>query len=257
MKRYPVFGIALFIFLAGSLKNFSENKQGNEQDNMDAMKNKTLKIMPMGDSITAGYFTVNGGYRRYLKVLFAQNGYKVDFVGRNKDRSGDMPDPEHEGYSGYTIRQIGEKAEEAVPMFKPDIILLFAGTNDIRDNNGNNVPSHPDYWVTADERLDRLIGRLFVMQPGVIVLVGNLLPFTGSWAYGEERAVAFNAKLPAIAKKYQDKGEEIIPVDFRKEMTAAELSDGLHPNDKGYATMALIWFENLEPVLNALRNKNK
>ena len=40
MKKYPVFGVALFIFLAGSVKKSGENK-GNELSNMDAMKNKT------------------------------------------------------------------------------------------------------------------------------------------------------------------------------------------------------------------------
>jgi uncharacterized repeat protein (TIGR02543 family) len=66
-----------------------------------AISTKTLRIMPMGDSITAG--TVPGGYRLPLYNLLQGNGYTFDFVG-NKTQSGDTtPDTNHWGQGGRQI----------------------------------------------------------------------------------------------------------------------------------------------------------
>jgi len=61
----------------------------------------SLRIMPMGDSITAG--TIPGGYRLPLYNLLQGGGYTFDFVG-NKTQSGDTtPDTNHWGQGGWQI----------------------------------------------------------------------------------------------------------------------------------------------------------
>jgi lysophospholipase L1-like esterase len=62
---------------------------------------QNLRIMPMGDSITAG--TIPGGYRLPLYNLLQGGGYTFDFVG-NKTQSGDTtPDTNHWGQGGWQI----------------------------------------------------------------------------------------------------------------------------------------------------------
>ena len=62
---------------------------------------QSLRIMPMGDSITQG--TVPGGYRLPLYNLLQGGGYTFDFVG-NKTQSGDTcPDTNHWGQGGWQI----------------------------------------------------------------------------------------------------------------------------------------------------------
>ena len=62
-----------------------------------------IRIMPLGDSITAGY-NVAGGYRAPLYAGLTSLGYAVDFVGTQADNgAGSLPDANHEGHSGLTI----------------------------------------------------------------------------------------------------------------------------------------------------------
>jgi uncharacterized repeat protein (TIGR02543 family) len=91
----------------GTGTNYAPGAQygGNEDLTLHAkwtpLSSQTLRIMPMGDSITQG--TVPGGYRLPLYNLLANNGYTVDFVG-SKTQSGDTsPDKDHWGQGGWQI----------------------------------------------------------------------------------------------------------------------------------------------------------
>ena len=73
-------------------------------------KNKTIKILPAGDSITNGDGE-QGGYRKYLFDALSKLGYtKIDMVGPNRDRSnssnGITYDTDHAGFSGYQIKEV-------------------------------------------------------------------------------------------------------------------------------------------------------
>ena len=68
----------------------------------------TIKIMPVGDSITFG-MGENGGYRKYLYDTLKKDGYSVDMVGPEGSNSasanGITYDDNHAGYSGYQIKE--------------------------------------------------------------------------------------------------------------------------------------------------------
>jgi lysophospholipase L1-like esterase len=207
----------------------------------------TLKIMPMGDSITAGYHTMTG-YRLPLQKLLSNAGYTCDFVGRSIDRSENMADPEHEGYSGITIHNLASMADAAMQLFHPDVVLLCVGTNDTRDNGNNSNPKDVNYWQTAPERLDALITQLNKVQPGVKVIVGNLMLFSKGWAYANSRVDAFNARLPAIIAKHKALGENVFLADLHSDLSESDFSDGIHPNSRGYTKMAHVWFTAIQQV---------
>src|ERR1041384_5471974 len=70
-----------------------------------------IRIMPVGDSITYGA-VVPGGYRAPLYRLMTNAGFTVDFVGTATDNSApSLPDPDHEGHSGWRIDQIDSVIE--------------------------------------------------------------------------------------------------------------------------------------------------
>jgi lysophospholipase L1-like esterase len=70
-------------------------------------QNGTLRIMPMGDSITQG-FKVPGGYRRPLYDILTGMGATVDYVGRFRQPGDPTPDGDHWGRPGLGIADTDE-----------------------------------------------------------------------------------------------------------------------------------------------------
>src|SRR4051794_8079240 len=66
---------------------------------------KALRVMPLGDSITAGV-RVRGGYRSDLWQLMNASRPGVDFVGSSASGPAELRDHDHEGHPGWEIAQI-------------------------------------------------------------------------------------------------------------------------------------------------------
>jgi lysophospholipase L1-like esterase len=67
----------------------------------------SLKIMPMGDSITQG-FKVPGGYRQPLYDILTGQGYAVDYLGRFRQKGDPTADDDHWGRPGLGIADTDE-----------------------------------------------------------------------------------------------------------------------------------------------------
>ncbi|MEU3342122.1 ricin-type beta-trefoil lectin domain protein [Streptomyces sp. NPDC002144] len=184
-----------------------------------------LRLMPLGDSITWGVGSPSGNsYRGFLWNQLSAEGHALDFVGSG--RNGTMSDPDNEGHSGWRIDQIAGIADSVLARYRPNVVTLEIGTNDL---NGNyQVPTAPD-------RLHALIDQITRDLPDVTVLLGTVIVSTS----GTEEAVrpAFNAKLPGIVQAEQAAGKHVRLVDMSA-LTSADLSDALHPNDNGFRKMA-------------------
>jgi lysophospholipase L1-like esterase len=184
-----------------------------------------LRLMPLGDSITWGVGSSTGNsYRSFLWNQLASEGHTLDFVGSG--RNGTMSDPDNEGHSGWRIDQIAGIADSVLASYRPNVVTLEIGTNDL---NGNYQIS------TAADRLSSLIDQITRDAPDATVLVGTVIISTS----GNEEAnrPAFNAKLPGIVQAKQSAGKHVRLVDMSA-LTASDLSDSLHPNDTGYSKMA-------------------
>lgn len=194
---------------------------------------KPLKIIPLGDSITLGLF-VPGGYRAPLYQVLTNAGYSIDFSGTQSGNGvATLPDPEHEGYSGFTIRGVNNILPDifgATP--DPDIILIFLGTNDYR-GSGDDVNN-------ATNRLEMLIRRMSTNWPGAKMIVGNLLPREPVWE--AEIQKTFNPMLPALCERLRTQGVPAYFTDLRGVTTLADLPDGLHPTQFSYNKLATNWF---------------
>ena len=185
----------------------------------------SLRLMPLGDSITWGYASPSGnGYRGYLWDRLRSDGHALDFVGSG--RNGTMADPDNEGHSGWRIDQITGIADSVLGRYRPNVVTLEIGTNDL---NGNyQIPTAPD-------RLRTLIDRITRAVPQATVLVGTVIISTSP---GEEsHRPAFNAQIPGIVRAQQAAGKRVALVDMGA-LNARDLADALHPNDNGYRKMA-------------------
>ncbi|MFD8304451.1 ricin-type beta-trefoil lectin domain protein [Streptomyces sp. NPDC059690] len=185
----------------------------------------TLRLMPLGDSITWGVGSPSGNsYRSFLWNQLAAEGHALDFVGSG--RNGTMSDPDNEGHSGWRIDQIAGIADSVLARYRPNVVTLEIGTNDL---NGNyQIPTAPD-------RLRALIDQITRDAPDATVLVGTVIVSTSGTE--EANRPAFNAKLPGIVQAEQAAGKHVRLVDMSA-LTSADLSDSLHPNDNGFRKMA-------------------
>ncbi|WP_073502484.1 SGNH/GDSL hydrolase family protein [Actinacidiphila paucisporea] len=184
-----------------------------------------LRVMPLGDSITWGVGSPSGNsYRGFLWNELAAEGHTLDFVGSG--RNGPMSDPDNEGHSGWRIDQIAGIADSVLAQYRPNVVTLEIGTNDL---NGNYQPT------TASDRLSTLIDQITRDAPDATVLVGTLIVSTATTE--EQYRADFNAKLPGIVSAKQAAGKHVRLVDMSA-LTPSDLSDALHPNDNGFSKMA-------------------
>lgn len=192
----------------------------------------TIKIMPLGDSITDG-ITAWGAYRTKLWKNIVNNGYKVDFVGSLRGGPSDLEDKDHEGHSGWRIDQISNNINSWMDTYKPDIVLLHIGTNDISQKYDlNNAPN----------RLSDLIDKICAKLPaGGKLYVATIIPIS----YADVRS--YNSQVAAVVQNKANQGKPVYLVDMYSALTLSDLADGVHPNANGYNKMGDVWF-------NAIKN---
>lgn len=223
----------------------------------------TIKIMPVGDSITFGYGEA-GGYRKYLYHALGQKGYtQIDMVGPEGPDSASFSynnqnvtyDNNHAGYSGFTIKQQypipswGENglyerliSKDAVKQAQPDIILLIIGTNDMTANRPLD---------SCEAELHDLIDYMLADMPSdSMIFMGSIPEFT---AYGgnAERIANYNSTVRKVAEDYAKTGRNVRFADVHGCLngTADLDTDNLHPNGKGYEKMGNFWAEVIDEYI--------
>ncbi|MBB5873501.1 lysophospholipase L1-like esterase [Allocatelliglobosispora scoriae] len=202
-----------------------------------AESNGGVRVMPLGDSITDG-FNVPGGYRIGLWQRLAQGGVLTDFVGSGVNGPANLGDHDHEGHSGWKIRDLDANIVTWIQQANPRTILLHIGTNDIGQN---------DDIANAPARLSALIDKIRAYAPAVELFVAQVI-FRND-AAAEAKSQAFNAAIPGIVAQ---KGPLTHLVDMHTGFSNADLADGLHPNAAGYDKMAARWWSALQSVPGSL-----
>ena len=197
--------------------------------------------MPLGDSITRGVKSSDeGGYRSQLFKLIVAANQKVTFywlVEQRTDAGVGTAFPRmHEGHSGWTISQL-VATDPQVPRWsgKPNIVLLHIGTNDIGSRDPAGMAT----------RLEALLDKIAQNGPDALIVVAQI---TAARTDNDIRD-AYNAKIPGIVQSHAAKGQHIISVDVNKIPMAGLSSDGVHPNDQGYAYMAGVWYAAIKDLL--------
>jgi lysophospholipase L1-like esterase len=194
----------------------------------------SLKIMPLGDSITYGEgISGYGGYRNLLGAMLESDGYIIDFVGSQKSAEDALPDADNEGHPGWTISDIkrGIDTKGWLETYQPDIILLHIGSNDLIGSNdspyGNSAYAPDDLSALLDDILARL--------PETHIIVAQII--RTRWG-SDSNHLFYNDAIPDIAVS---KGQRVSVVDMRNILSKSDFVTLYHPNPKGYDKMAHAW----------------
>jgi serralysin len=214
------------------------------------------KIMPLGDSITAGQHSFSptpGAYRIQLWSDLVDNGLKVDFVGSQSNGPNNLGDKNHEGYPAYTIDEINNLLNNGtLTAYKPDIITLMLGTNDALGKGGNSLSG-----MYAD--LSNLINKITTQLPSTQLLVSSITPINPS-IKGQGRAELaknFNNLIPDLVRDKAAQGKKVAFVNAGGSLTLNDiLADGIHPTKSGYNKLGDAWYNELvkQDVLTGIEN---
>ncbi|WP_305787116.1 SGNH/GDSL hydrolase family protein [Symbioplanes lichenis] len=196
----------------------------------DQAPGETLRIMPLGDSITRGTGTPGlGSYRDDLAMHLSGAGLRMDFVG--SQRNGMSADRDHEGHGGAAIEELGEKVDGWLDEYEPDVILLHAGTNNV--TRGEDA-------ATILAKLDVLLDQVRAARPEAYVFVAQII--LSRVPEEAETAQVYNALIPALVARRQD--SRMFVVD-QSSVTGIDLHDLRHPDQFGYEKMAWNWYQAL------------
>ncbi|KAL7917681.1 SGNH hydrolase-type esterase domain-containing protein [Trichoderma austrokoningii] len=203
-------------------------------------KSNSLRLMPLGGSITYGVGSSNeNGYRKFLYDMLTWDGHIVEMVGSRK--SGAMPNNRNEGWRGFTIDQIDRKARISIPLLMPNLVTINAGSNDcLQDLEVEQM----------GDRISVLLEYIWSTSPGSTIILSTLL--LNSDTLTEQRILRANAQFQELALRKYKQCKRIVLVDMHGAdgPRADELVDGTHPNDSGYRKMARIWHKGIREAVS-------
>ncbi len=247
---------------------------------------KIYKILPLGNSITyddRANDTRNvgekAGYRRWLYNLLKQAGYNFNFIGSEHSGGNYLPAgyDDNGGFPGITddellyllqtghLVQDGQNIDRYVTVgpylntFNPDIILLHIGTNGNDEEGGTSA-------FDVENILDQIDVYENFSGNSVIVLLARIINRSPNQSYVN----TFNNNVVSMAldrvNNYNNDAypDNIKIVDMQDSAgfdytidpfgtvgdgISGDMSDNLHPNDKGYKKMAEQWFKALKSIL--------
>ncbi len=195
------------------------------------------KILPLGDSITAGYPGVDS-YRVRLFELALEGGHEVTFVGTRMAGptmvSGVSFPRSHEGVNGEKIAQIADRVPTPALSDMPHIVLVHAGTNDL-----------PNDLDGAGDRLESLVDELIASAPDALIVVARIIPIF--WA--QSAVTSYNATIEPMVQEKVEAGAHVIIVDQYEGFPESDMDDAVHPTVGGYERMAQKWYDGIEPYL--------
>jgi lysophospholipase L1-like esterase len=214
------------------------------------------KILPLGDSITAGAGAQpgdNGGYRVELFTKAVADSKHITFVGSLTSGpstvSGQAFPKNHEGHIGWKIDQVSGIATTAQALKDmPQIVLLFIGTND---------EGYASSAVGASDRLGQLIDKIVAALPNALLVVSSIYPFPGckdtnyTPTQCADNVATYDSALPGVIQQRLAQGKHLLSVDMSTPPTGALSTDGVHPNDTvGYPWMGDTWYSAIKSYLH-------
>jgi len=138
----------------------------------------TLRLLPIGDSMTAGHEDDPTRFRSYRGTLYAllkKSITSVDFVGPEYSVPAVGGDPHHAGYGGA---QVGPSTEFHNIYDRLDGILSSAGNPDVMvlAFGWNSVYKEP---ALAASKYINLVNRIKTLRPTALLVVATLNPQKG------------------------------------------------------------------------------
>lgn len=277
-----IFIIILFAF-GITQRNFAQSptnfKFQNQSDN-----NSSLLILPLGNSITFDNRANDEraiedkfGYRLPLYNFLRNTNIKFDFIGSEKAGGNFLPEwyDDNGGFPGIKDDQLanllktGRRVQPPnfdvqitsgpyLETYLPDVILLHIGTNGNNELNGTN-PNDVEEILNEIDRVENLYNKeINVILARIIDRVPNE-SFVNEFNNNVEAMVLDRINNP-LNPSYPDNifmvdMEDSAMIDYIIDPFGTignnipgDMSDYLHPNDKGYFKMANVWFNKLMDI---------
>jgi lysophospholipase L1-like esterase len=136
------------------------NSQGFKGEELLEKEGKIYRIVALGDSTTFG---VGQGYPQILQQLLNQF--------KSQDCASKF-EVVNAGVEGYNSEQISLHFQRDVLPLKPDMILIYAGWNDLYGTD----PENKDNQVRADSTFNRLLEYSFVLKAATKIVYEFILP---------------------------------------------------------------------------------
>ena len=209
----------------------------------------SIRIMPLGDSITHGY---PSGYRNYLWYKLQNAQYNVDFIGSQNNGYLVTPyfDSDHEGYGGWKTYEIAEIVYRLLEDNQPDVILLHIGSND----------ASPSQMVDSSSvvGLEQILNQIDAYEYDYAHPIKIILAAIINRKFYHKTVTDYNRNLRAMANERILSGDDITLVDMENDaaLKASDFKDLTHPNDSGYLKMSNVWFNALDDILPELIPSN-
>jgi lysophospholipase L1-like esterase len=213
-------------------------------------------VLPLGDSITAGFGSTSpgGGYRLEIFRQAVADNKNIRFVGALKSGpvtlAGKTFPQNHEGHGGYNIDSsvggagiAGDITNRAMTNYTPHIVLLMIGTNDI---NGNVDPAN------APNRLKNLVNSIITASSTTLVVVSSILPLENT---ADQKVKTYNSGVKSVVDELAGSGKHVVFLDNYAIFTADTsfrtkwMYDSIHPNDTGYDVLGQSWYGAIGPLL--------
>lgn len=206
-----------------------------------------VRIMPLGDSITAG----PGCWRALLWNQLQSAGHtNIDFVGSTSDGGscnyGFSYDADHEGHGGFSA--VGIADNNQLPPWlnaaRPDVVVMHLGTNDLWGG-----------WQSMDTIMaafTKLVAQMRANNPNMKIVVAQIIPHHGCGTCPAD-TITLNNRIPGWAAGLSTGQSPIVVVDQWTGFNAAtDTGDGVHPNDSGFRKMANRFYPALAQVLGGI-----
>lgn len=203
----------------------------DQRDNLAALRRDqgipsigTVRILAVGDSITAGYGSLDGGgYQAWMVDLLARRHITAQIT--------TVAEPSR------TLRYMAPLILAALPTARPDVVLLNIGTNDAGQGDLTD-------W---QNRLDTFVGQILASSPTVRVAVARIALSRPQALAAAEATV--NGYVDAVVAGRRASGR-VVSADMVAAVPHRWTDiEGIHPTDPGYLRMAQQWITAINPWL--------
>ncbi|MCZ4126195.1 GDSL-type esterase/lipase family protein [Streptomyces sp. H39-S7] len=198
-----------------------------------------FKVMSIGDNLTDDYvkngFLTTLGLGMVAILSLVSRSPSVEFVGSQSD--GTTGSPHYEGGAGENISAITKRSETAVPTYRPNVVVVQAGMQDMKDGTTDG----------AGDRLAKLLANIHTHDPGTVIVVATLGPSTNPAV--QTRITAYNAVIKATVADLRAMSRPVQLADMSPLTTGDLNADGSTTNDAGDAKMGQIYSDAIHRSL--------